>query len=52
MYFWFRYARWAWNLRPPEASDITPSVITDLGTLQIRRRLVLRGLTNEYERAT
>jgi putative transposase len=39
------------NLRPPGADEITPAVITDLATSAIRRRRVLGGLINEYERA-
>jgi putative transposase len=41
----------AWNLRPPAAADLTPAVIADLTTPEIRRRRVLGGLINEYERA-
>ena len=39
------------NLRPPVAAEITPAVIADLATPEIRRRRVLGGLINEYERA-
>jgi transposase InsO family protein len=39
------------NLRPPRAGEITPTAITDLATERIRRRRVLGGLINEYERA-
>jgi putative transposase len=39
------------NLRPPDCDEITPAVITDLATARIRRRRVLGGLINEYERA-
>jgi Integrase core domain len=39
------------NLRPPDSDGITPAVITDLTTAKIRRRKVLGGLINEYERA-
>jgi putative transposase len=38
------------NLRPPGADETTPAVITDLATPKIRRRRVLGGLINEYER--
>jgi len=38
------------NLRPPGAVESTPAVITTLATAQIRRRRVLGGLINEYER--
>ena len=40
------------NLRPPDCGEITPAVITDLATARIRRRRVLGGLINEYERAS
>jgi putative transposase len=39
------------NLRPPGAAEITPAVIGHLATPKIRRRRVLGGLINEYERA-
>ena len=39
------------NLRPPDCDDITMTKITDVTTARIRRRRVLRGLINEYERA-
>jgi putative transposase len=39
------------NLRPPVAAEITPAVIADLATPEIRRRRVLGGLINKYERA-
>ena len=35
----------------PAADEIAPAVITDLATAEIRRRWVLGGLINEYERA-
>ncbi len=38
------------NLRPPD-SDGTLTVITDVATAGIRRRRVLGGLINEYQRA-
>lgn len=41
----------ATNLRPPDSDDITNAAITDLTTAGIRRRRVLGGLINEYERA-
>jgi hypothetical protein len=41
----------AQNPRPPVAAEITPAVIADLTTPEIRRRRVLGGLINEYERA-
>ena len=41
----------AQNPRPPVAAEITPAVIADLTTPEIRRRRVLGGLLNEYERA-
>jgi putative transposase len=40
------------NQRPPDCGEITPAVITDLATARIRRRRVLGGLINEYERAS
>jgi putative transposase len=39
------------NLRPPGAAENTPVVIAALATPRIRRRRVLGGLINEYERA-
>jgi putative transposase len=39
------------HLRPPDSDDITTAVITDLPTAGIRRRRVLGGLINEYQRA-
>ena len=39
------------NQRPPGAVESTPAVITNLATAEIRRRRVLGGLINEYERA-
>ena len=40
------------NLRPPDCDDLTMAEISDLTTARIRRRSVLGGLINEYERAT
>jgi putative transposase len=39
------------NLRPPVADESTPAVVSGLGTPKIRRRGVLGGLINDYERA-
>ena len=39
------------NLRPPDCDDMTIAEISDLTTARIRRRSVLGGLINEYERA-
>jgi putative transposase len=40
------------NLRPPGTGEVTPTVLTtDLATGRARRRRVLGGLINEYERA-
>lgn len=39
------------SLRPPGADEITAAVITDLATLEPRRRRVLGGLITEYEQA-
>jgi len=41
----------ALNLQPPRRADITPAAITDLTTPKIRRRRVIGGLINQYERA-
>jgi putative transposase len=38
------------NLRPPGTDESTPAVITDLAIPKIRRRRILGGLINEYER--
>ena len=40
----------AQDLRPPDCDDITTAEIADLATARIRRRRVLGGLINEYER--
>jgi putative transposase len=39
------------NLRPPGTGEIAPAAIADLMNVKIRRRKVLGGLINEYERA-
>jgi putative transposase len=39
------------NLRPPGAAEMAPAVIANLATPKTRRRRVLGGLVNEYERA-
>ena len=39
------------NLRPPDRGKIAPAAITDLTPGRIRRRRVLGGLINKYERA-
>ena len=39
------------NPRPPDCGKIAPAAITGLTTGRIRRRRVLGGLINEYERA-
>jgi putative transposase len=39
------------NLRAPDSGDTTTAAITDLATARIRRRRVLGGLINEYQRA-
>ena len=39
------------NLRPPDCDDITMAATGDLAAARIRRRRVLGGLINEYERA-
>jgi putative transposase len=41
----------ATNLRPPDCGTIAPAAITDPTTGRIRRRTVLGGLINEYQRA-
>lgn len=38
-------------MRPPNCGDITLAAITDLTAADIRRRSVLGGLINGYERA-
>jgi len=39
------------NLRPPDSDDTTTVATTDLAMARIRRRRVLGGLINEYQRA-
>ena len=39
------------NLRPPSTDTSTASAITDLTTAKMRRRRILGGLINQYERA-
>jgi len=39
------------NLRPPGTDTSTPPTITDLTTANVRRRRILGGLINQYERA-
>jgi putative transposase len=39
------------NLRPPGTGEIAPPVAADVATSEMRRRRVLGGLINEYERA-
>jgi putative transposase len=39
------------NLRPPDCDDIVTAPVTDLAMAPIRRRKILGGLINEYERA-
>jgi putative transposase len=39
------------NLRPPDAGGTAAAVVTDLAAARIRRRNILGGLINEYERA-
>lgn len=41
----------AQDLRPPDSDDISVAAVTDPTTAEIRRRRVLGGLINEYERA-
>jgi hypothetical protein len=38
------------NLRPPDSQDVTTAVVSDMRTAEIRRRKVLGGLINEYQR--
>jgi transposase InsO family protein len=39
------------NLRSPDSRDVTTAVVSDIRTAEIRRRKVLGGLINEYQRA-
>ena len=39
------------DLRPPDCDDITTAEMADLTTARTRRRRILGGLINEYERA-
>ena len=39
------------DLRPPDCDDIATAEMADLATARIRRRRILGGLINEYERA-
>ena len=39
------------DLRPPDCDGITTAEVADLTTVRIRRRRILGGLINEYERA-
>lgn len=39
------------NLRPPDTADIATAPVTDLTAARIRRRKILGGLIQEYERA-
>jgi hypothetical protein len=39
------------NLQPPDSDDITTATKTDRTTAGIRRRRVLGGLINKYQRA-
>jgi putative transposase len=36
---------------PADERDVHPATTTDVDTLQIRRKPILNGLVNEYERA-
>lgn len=39
------------NLRSPDSHGVTTAVVSDISTAGIRRRKVLGGLINEYQRA-
>ena len=39
------------NLRPPDSDEVTMTAISDLAVARIRRRRVLGGVINEYQRA-